>query len=170
VLAIAGAAMTKKSWRPIGGSLLLASVLLVSIGGAAAGPQGIWLTEDGGGAVEIFNCGAVLCGRIVWQRSPLRADGSLDTDDRNPNPALRQKPICGLQIISEMRPTGPAAWGEGRIYDPDSGKTYQATMALEDADMLRLRGYVGVPLFGTSQLWQRAPAGLALCTEPKIPS
>jgi uncharacterized protein (DUF2147 family) len=162
--------MTKNSWRSIAGPVLLASLLLASIRAAAAGPQGIWLTEDGGGAVEIFNCGAVLCGRIVWQRSPLRADGSLDTDDRNPNPALRQKPICGLQIISEMRATGPAAWGEGRIYDPDSGKTYQATMALDDADVLRLRGYVGVPLLGASQLWQRAPAGLALCTEPKIPS
>jgi uncharacterized protein (DUF2147 family) len=161
--------MSGTSLPPVAGPVVLAGVLLAGIlladVAAAAGPQGVWLTEDGDGAVEILDCGTALCGRIVWQKAPLRADGSLDIDDRNPNPALRQQPICGLQIISEMRRSGPTAWGEGRIYDPDSGKTYQATMTLEEADALRLRGYIGIPLLGASQLWRRAPAGLALCTE-----
>jgi len=160
--------MTGKRWPPIAALILLAGAMLAGGAAAAPGPHGIWLTEDGAGAVEIFDCGAALCGRIVWQKSRFRANGSLDIDDRNPNPALRQQPICGLQIISRMRPSGPNAWDEGRIYDPDSGKTYRAILTLEGADALRLRGYIGIPLLGASQLWRRAPPGLALCTEPKV--
>jgi|SRR4051812_44228047 uncharacterized protein (DUF2147 family) len=126
-------------------------------------PQGDWLTEDGGGVVEIFDCGALLCGRIVWQKSPLRADGSTDIDDRNPDPALRQRPICGLQIIGELRQSDPTTWSEGWIYDPDTGRTYHVKLTMEGPDALRLRGYIGIPLLGESQLWHHAPAGLPLC-------
>jgi uncharacterized protein (DUF2147 family) len=144
-------------------------VCLIAGGAAAAEPrrpEGVWLTEDREGAVEIFACGKHLCGRIVWQKNPLRADGSPDIDDRNPDPALRHLPICGLQIIFGLTPSGPAHWIDGRIYDPDSGKTYHATVTLEGADALRLRGYIGIPLLGESQLWHRAPADQPLCLSP----
>jgi uncharacterized protein (DUF2147 family) len=141
----------------------LAALVLLLAPAAAAAPQGVWLTEDGDGAVEIFDCGERLCGRIVWQRSALRADGSPDIDDRNPDPALRQRPICGLQIIGGLAATDPATWNGGWVYDPDSGKTYHVKLTMESADGLRLRGYIGVPLLGESQLWRRARADLPLC-------
>jgi uncharacterized protein (DUF2147 family) len=130
-------------------------------------PQGVWLTEDRDGAVEIFDCGEVLCGRIVWQKSPLRADGSLDIDDHNPDPAQRQQPICGLQIIRDLKQSDPTTWSDGSVYDPDSGKTYHVKLTMEGADTLRLRGYIGIPLLGESQLWRRAPADLPLCAAPR---
>jgi hypothetical protein len=34
------------------------------------------------------------------------------------------------------------------------------------ADTLRLRGYIGLPLLGESQLWGRAPADLPICGPP----
>jgi uncharacterized protein (DUF2147 family) len=145
------------------------SWLLAGCAPAAAqpqGPQGVWLTEDGDGAIEIFDCGAHLCGRIVWQRSPLRADGSPDVDDHNPNPALRHHPICGLQIIGNLSPSGPAKWSGGWVYDPDHGQTYGAALTLESRDALRMRGYIVTPLLGGSQLWRRAPADLPLCRTP----
>jgi uncharacterized protein (DUF2147 family) len=147
--------------RPIIGFALL----FVSVTAAAQpqGPEGVWLTEDRGGAVEIFDCGTHLCGRIVWQRSPLRPDGSPDIDDHNPDPALRHHPICGLQIIGNLSPSGPAKWSGGWVYDPDHGQTYGAELTLESRDALRMRGYIAIPLFGGSQLWRRAPANLPRC-------
>jgi len=139
------------------------AVLLACAASAAPAPQAVWLTEDGEGAVEIFDCGGSLCGRIVWQKSALRADGSPDIDDRNPDPALRRRPICGLQIIGELTRSDPASWDGGWVYDPDSGKTYHVKLTIEGADTLRLRGYIGIPLLGESQLWRRAPADLPLC-------
>lgn len=150
-------------------NLPLLAALLVLVASAIAAtpaPQGVWLTEDEDGAVDIYDCAGLLCGRIAWQKSPLRADGSPDIDDRNPTPSLRQRPICGLQIIGELTPSGPGTWDGGWIYDPDSGKTYHVKLTMESGDTLRLRGYIGVPLLGETQLWRRAPADLPLCVKP----
>jgi uncharacterized protein (DUF2147 family) len=144
----------------------LAALVLLLASAATAAPQGVWLTEDGDGAVEIFKCGELLCGRIVWQKSPVGADGSLDIDDRNPDPALRQRPICGLQIIGGLTASDPATWNGGWVYDPDSGKTYHVKLTMESADTIRLRGYIGIPLLGESQIWRRAPADIPLCRPP----
>src|SRR5206468_2843390 len=66
--------ITEHVLRPIIGiALLLASVTAAA---QRQGPEGIWLTEDRDGAVEIFNCGAHLCGRIGWQQSPPLPGGS----------------------------------------------------------------------------------------------
>jgi uncharacterized protein (DUF2147 family) len=143
------------------------ALVLASAAAASPSPQGIWLTEDGDGAVEIFDCGEFLCGRIVWQQSSLRPDGSTDIDDHNPDPALRHRPVCGLQIIGDLRQSDPATWSDGWVYDPDSGKTYHVKLTMESADTLRLRGYIGIPLLGESQLWQRAVGDLPLCTKPR---
>jgi uncharacterized protein (DUF2147 family) len=158
--------MTRTGLMPLVGLVLL---LRATAAMSAPGPQGVWLTEDGDGAVEIFDCGELLCGQIAWQRSPLRPDGSPDIDDRNPDPALRGRPICGLQIIGDLRQSDPASWTDGWVYDPDSGKTYHANLTMESADTLRLRGYIGIPLLGENQLWHRALADLPLCATRRRP-
>ncbi len=63
--------------------------------------------------------------------------------------ALKDQPIVGMEILR-------AQAGEGEILDPDEGRVYRATFTLQDGGArLEVRGYVGVPLFGRSQLWQR---------------
>ena len=47
------------------------------------------------------------------------------------------------------------SWADGRIYNPEDGKTYQATMRLVDANTLQVRGYVLLPIFGTTRTWTR---------------
>jgi len=154
-------ARTELDVRPIIGLVLLFA--WITAAAEPEGPQGVWLTEDADGAVEFFDCGAQLCGRIVWQQSPMRADGSPDVDDRNPDPALRRRPICGLQIIGNLSPSGPTKWSGGWVYDPDHGQTYGAALTLENRDALRMRGYIALPFLGGSQLWKRAPADLPRC-------
>jgi uncharacterized protein (DUF2147 family) len=46
-------------------------------------------------------------------------------------------------------------WTGGRVYDPNSGNTYRGTITLIDADTLKLRGYVGITLFGRTEIWKR---------------
>ncbi len=46
-------------------------------------------------------------------------------------------------------------WEDGTIYDPKSGKTYSATMELDGKNLLKIRGYVGISLFGRTTEWTR---------------
>ena len=43
----------------------------------------------------------------------------------------------------------------GKITDPKNGKVYKCTIALENKDKLKVRGYIGFALIGRSQYWVR---------------
>ena len=111
--------------------------------------KGDWLTP-GGSVVRVVDCESMLCLTLV----KLASDVKVSTDVRNPDIGLRGRPLCGLRIgdgfITEQ---GSIATG-GKLYDPESGKTYSGKIAL-DGDRLKLRGYVGITLFGRSETWKR---------------
>jgi uncharacterized protein (DUF2147 family) len=47
-------------------------------------------------------------------------------------------------------------WKGGTILDPNNGKTYHSTLQLADNNkQATVRGYIGIPLFGRSQIWHR---------------
>ncbi len=67
----------------------------------------------------------------------------------------QNKPMLGLQIIRGMT-FSEGKYRGGHILDPRNGKEYHASMRLEDHGMvLKLRGYVGIPLFGKTATWYR---------------
>ncbi len=129
----------------------------------ARGITGRWLSGQGDGVIEIYECGASgLCGKLVWLKEPLE-NGVPAVDSRNPDASRRKQPICGLIMLGGFHQAGPNHWEDGWIYDPSSGKTYHATMTLESPTILQLRGYVGIPLFGETQTWTRADPKLSSC-------
>ena len=69
---------------------------------ASAEPVGRWYAEGGAAVVEIAPCGDALCGRVVWLHSPLDEDGCELRDKNNPAPALRKRPVVGLQILGGL--------------------------------------------------------------------
>ena len=152
--------------RRLGG--VIGVLLLGLTAGASAqspAPQqvlGRWLTESKRGVVEIYACGEALCGKLVWLIDPIRR-GAPAADDKNPEPALRQRPLCGLTMLGGFRHTETQRWTDGWIYDPDSGDTYHATLFLESAGVLKLRGYIGIPLFGETQTWTRPDGRYGAC-------
>ena len=90
---------------------------------------------------------------MVWLKDPIdHATGKPAIDDQNRNPALRNRPVLGLQLFVGMRPAGPNSWS-GQIYNADDGQTYDSTVAQGDADHLQVRGCVG-PLCG-GETWTR---------------
>lgn len=69
--------------------------------------------------------------------------------------ALKDQPIVGLTILSGMQLQGPQ-YGGGQILDPGNGQTYRCTLELaDDGRKLKVRGYIGMPLLGRTQVWQR---------------
>jgi uncharacterized protein (DUF2147 family) len=134
---------------------------------ASAEPVGQWYAEGGAAVVEIAPCGDGLCGRVVWLHSPLDEDGCELRDKNNPDPALRNRPVVGLQILGGLVASDqrPASWTGGTIYDPVSGNTYRCRLELDDHDRLRLRGYVGIPLVGRTTTWTRVGSEKTKCTQ-----
>lgn len=129
---------------------------------AAQVPEvGVWINHEGKGAVEIKPCGAALCGNIVWLRDPINAEGQPLFDRRNPDAGRRNRPICGLPVIGNVRRTSEG-WDEGWIYNPEEGAQYDVALRAS-GDRLSVTGYKGIKLFSKTFTWTRAPADLQRC-------
>ena len=77
-------------------------------------------------------------------------------DYRNPDPNLRGRKVIGMPLIWGFKKTAdPSAFEEGHIYNGENGKVYTANISLQADGTLRLRGYVGSPMFGETQIWTR---------------
>jgi uncharacterized protein (DUF2147 family) len=147
-------------------ALLIGLVALSSESSAARPELGIWYDDSGQGAVEIYICqenASRLCGRIVWLKDPLNAEGVPKHDRYNPDPANQGRPICGLPMLWGLGLMSDGTFDGGKIYDPKTGKTYSVALALTESDKLKVTGYLGVKMLGKSFLWTRAPAGLPRC-------
>ena len=116
--------------------------------------EGRWLSGDGDGWIEIALAGDSLTGKIAGSPNDKPGDEPR-FDDLNPDPALRDRPLLGLTIMSGFIYEGDGRWTGGRIYDPNSGKTYRATIRQVNANKLKLRGYIGISLFGRTDTWTR---------------
>jgi uncharacterized protein (DUF2147 family) len=136
----------------------LAAVILVLLPLAATSTmtniEGRWLSGDGDGWIEIVLEGDSLVGRIAGSPNDRPGDAPR-YDDLNPDPALRGRPLKGLMIMQGFRYDTDGRWVDGRIYDPNSGNTYKGTIKQVDANTLKLRGYVGISLFGRTETWTR---------------
>lgn len=119
----------------------------------AQGPTvlGYW-QEPRGSVILISRCDHALCVQIAMlsSRSPVA------TDRHNPDPTLRNRRLCGLKIGEGFVEIDPQHARGGHLYDPRSGRTYSGQMTA-DGNLLHLRGYVGLPIFGRTATWTRAP-------------
>lgn len=124
---------------------------------AQEGPVGRWVTPGASAIVEIAPCGGApdLCGTIRWLWDNVDDKGRPRGDDRNADPSLRSRPLVGLSILSGLARTAGGGW-EGRIYNPEDGQTYRATVRRPTADTLTIEGCV---LFiCQKQVWRSAGA------------
>jgi uncharacterized protein (DUF2147 family) len=130
---------------------------------AAPSPVGFWNTisdEDGKprALVEIRE----VDGRFVGVIKALLAPGEDPEKVCEKCPGERKgRKIVGMEILRGLKAEG-SEWGRGEILDPKNGKTYRASMKLEDGGKrLVVRGFVGFSLLGRSQTWIRTDGGNA---------
>ena len=97
---------------------------------------------------------------MVWWQSPhavtrfavgssasIVSRGSLMPTDVN------GRPQCDLTIITDAKPEADGTW-LGAITDPRDGDTYRAKLWVDDSGNLHLRGFLGISLFGSTQVWR----------------
>ena len=127
---------------------LLTLSLLATLPAQAAQPiTGRWATVEGKAIVQIGPCGKALCGRIEKIVKP--TPGRPKTDIKNPDPALRGKPLAGLALLTGFADAGDV-W-KGSIYDPESGKTYNSKVSRNSDGTLKVQGCI--LMFCRTQTW-----------------
>jgi uncharacterized protein (DUF2147 family) len=117
-------------------------------------PVGLWKNEDA--TFQIFESDGNLGANIIALKEPTTPEGNQKTDIHNPDPAKRSTPIIGLVFMSGFVRKSETRWEGGTIYDPKSGNTYSCSMELEGPEQIKVRGFIGVSLFGRTEYWSRA--------------
>lgn len=123
---------------------------------AAGSPVGLWKTIDdqtgqAKSLVRIEQHDGVLTGKVEKILTSGRENAVCEACEG----ALKNQPIVGMTIIEGLKLDDDQYEG-GTILDPNNGKTYKCIVWLDDSGQLNVRGYIGLPLLGRSQVWLRA--------------
>ncbi|MGZ8490067.1 MAG: DUF2147 domain-containing protein, partial [Candidatus Binatia bacterium] len=138
----------------IGTVIFLAS--LSSLHANELSPAGLWKTiDDSSGQVK---------GLVRIREANGRFDGKIEKifpkPGEDPTPRCdkcdgtrKNQPVLGMTILWGLARQADDYQG-GEILDPENGKVYRAKMKLIDGGKkLEVRGFIGVSLFGRSQIW-----------------
>lgn len=106
---------------------------------------GIWATKENDGAFKIYSCGQYLCGRFV---------GMLYTTPLPPN-SKKGNSQCNFLMLRNFTPDASGKRWLGRIFDPRDEQGYDAKIWVSDKGELKVRGYLGISLFGETHTWHR---------------
>jgi uncharacterized protein (DUF2147 family) len=109
---------------------------------------GEWTSPKKDSRVLIYKVKSSYYGKIVW------GTGSSTKDEKNPNASLRNRELIGLVILNDFTYEDGVFTG-GTIYDPREGKTYKCKMTLKSDNQLSIRGFIGISLFGRSEIWTK---------------
>jgi uncharacterized protein (DUF2147 family) len=143
-------------------ALLATAALFVAADAQTPPPpvSGVWIDHTGRGAVEIHPCGTQMCGRIAWLQEPNDPKGAPMKDKKG-------RPLCGLQIIGDLKPKSNSLWEGGWIYDPDKDETFNVEITLKGRDRLQVLGYMGVKFLSETYMWKRAPEPFTGCSNTR---
>jgi uncharacterized protein (DUF2147 family) len=139
----------------------LVAVAFTLLGLAIVGPShaadisGVWLTNTADAQIRMAKCGAHMCGTIIWLKEPKDPrTGKMPTDEHNHDPAKRSRPLLGIQVALDFRPS-PQDPGKyvGQFYNADDGSTYEGSISQQSADALRVEGCL--LMFCQAQIWTR---------------
>jgi uncharacterized protein (DUF2147 family) len=102
---------------------------------------GEWWTPGFNARVVVYECGKEACGKITWLW------------EETPQDIADKQPLVGRAIFSGLKPLAPNKWGDGRIYNPEDGRSYASNIALLTTNTLEVNGCL--MLFCKRQVWRR---------------
>ncbi len=101
--------------------------------------------------IEVYEKDGKAFAKIVEVKDPSRQD-AVCTECEGENKGKR---ILGLNILTGLEKDDDE-WSGGNILDPRNGKVYKCYIELEKPNKLKIRGYLGISLFGKTAYWERA--------------
>ncbi|CAI8437603.1 MAG: Uncharacterised protein [Polaribacter sejongensis] len=116
---------------------------------------GNWLSKNKDGTfdsvIKVYKKDGKVVAKIIEIKDTSRQNAVCELcEGKNKN-----KPILGLNILTGLEKQDDE-WSGGTILDPRNGKVYQCYIELVKPNKLKLRGYIGISLFGKTAYWERA--------------
>jgi uncharacterized protein (DUF2147 family) len=110
----------------------------------AADPHGLWLRPEGGVRFSFYDCGELLCAKVVGAQ---RAEDQAGV---------------GTVILRGAKKTGANEW-QGKLYNSDDGKTYDGYITVKANGELSVKGCILGVLCG-GETWKRIAPPVAAVT------
>ena len=111
---------------------------------------GQWYTEGCTAIFDFYRCDQEYKARMI----PLKKPDMIDSN--NPVDSLKSRRLHGITAVYGLTyDSKKKQWGNGKVYNPENGKTYSCNCVLTKEGTLRFRGFLGVSLLGGSQTWTR---------------
>lgn len=114
------------------------------------GPWRVKVNEPDATQVTIYKCGEKFCGKISW----LKPKSGDQVDKKNPDESLRSRKLLGMDMVFGFE-FDDDEWSDGKIYNPENGKTYDCKMWFDgdERDILNVKG--SVLFIGKTMEWFR---------------
>ena len=140
-------------------SFFTTSLLMLSSAMAQKVPPGtivgVWISEDKNLKIEIYKAGPQYFAKQIWGTFLLEPDGRTSKKDLNNSlERLRKRDLNNLIILRNLDYDRGIYVG-GLLYDYKTGKTFNSHIKLNGENILKLRVYGTLSLFGRTTIWTR---------------
>ena len=119
---------------------------------------GKWMSDENNLEVEVYKEGVQFKAKVLWfddsddKSKPM----STRTDEKNPKAELRSRRIIGMEVLSGLKyDEDDDEWVNGTIYDSKSGKEWSSKVWINKNNLLKVRGYWLVSLFGETMTFKK---------------
>lgn len=132
--------------------IVLSLLLFLSISSYSQSAIGIWKNiekEEVQSHIEIYQSDNKLYAKVIELFPNSQVTHCKKCKGDNKGASLKDLLLFRDMILDNHK------WVDGKILDPRSGKEYACHIELENANTLKIRGYVGNPIFGKTFYWHR---------------
>jgi uncharacterized protein (DUF2147 family) len=116
---------------------------------------GIWESEEKNLQIEMFEDNGEFAGRMIYFKCSSEQIMRTCRDIENPDKRLVGRKLLGLKLVEKLSYQGDNVWDYGKIYDPNSGKVFDARIQLTGPNTAIVRGYWKWKWFGRSMVFNR---------------
>lgn len=116
---------------------------------------GVWESEEKNLQIEMFEYNGQFAGRMIYFKCSSDEIMRTCTDTENPDKSLTDRKLLGMTLVTNLSYKGTKVWDHGKIYDPNSGRTYEARIELTGPHTATVRGYWKYRWIGRSMVFNR---------------
>lgn len=117
---------------------------------------GKWESVEKSLIIQVYLEGGNYKAKIIWFSDTEGKPMDYWTDRRNPNPALRNRKILGMEVLRGLQYNADNnSWENGMVYDSKHGREWNASATIDKYGRLRVRGYWHFKFIGRTMTFYR---------------